>query len=50
MLGYGYDQVYSNIKRFETGQVQSIDRLDEIGKMLKELWAEKLKQYHERAR
>jgi hypothetical protein len=50
MLGYGYDQVYSNIKRFETGQVQSIDRLDEIGNMLKELWAEKLKQYHERAR
>ena len=50
MLNLGRDQMYSGIKRFEVGQMQSVDRLDDIGKMIKQLWLEKLKQYHERAR
>lgn len=50
MLNLGRDQMYNGIKRFEVGQMQSVDRLDDIGRMINQLWLEKLKQYHERAR
>ena len=48
--GLGYNQVRDSMRRFETGQMQSIDRIDFISQELNVVWSTELTRYHERAR
>ena len=46
----GYNQARESMRRFETGQIQSIDRIDWISQELSVVWSTELTRYHERAR
>lgn len=49
MSGLSTSTINDAMKRFVAGDRQTVDRLDEIGQQVKNLWYEKIKQVHKGA-